>query len=336
MNELQAILIVIAFALAIATFYFAQRSAQTGAELRKARSLADQRQRETEEAEKKLSHRNDDLEQTRKQLQDTRNKLERLKKDLHAAKTQEKARTEAEAPAAASSAAGRVRITSQELEAEHRKRVERLERELQAATERAQRLEQQRKARAAEAEKAARALMEETEVPEQPKPASGDAAPEAQIETLTRRLDALQRAATQRERDLKKRLNKADSDARAAQKRAANNHALYLVIKGQLEVAEDRLALLRRKYEGAKSPAELARREAEATSEPADSAVVAPEAPRAAAVAANDPTGEHDPPPDGSTPARSMESEPSSGDTGAETRSDGDETPRPDPTSTER
>src|SRR6185503_11566425 len=38
-----------------------------------------------------------------------------------------------------------------------------------------------------------------------------------------------------------------------------NNQQLYQVIKGQLELAEDRLAQLRRKYEGAQSIDELRR-----------------------------------------------------------------------------
>ena len=44
----------------------------------------------------------------------------------------------------------------------------------------------------------------------------------------------------------------------SAQRRAANNHEAYQIIKGNLELAEDRIATLRRRYEGAKAPHTLA------------------------------------------------------------------------------
>lgn len=257
MNELQAILIVAAFALAVAAFYFAQRSAQLGGELRKSRELAHSHEQQVEESKRKLEHRNDDVDQLKRQLQDLRNKVERLKKELHEAKTQAQTKAKADDAPSPDSAAGRVRVSTQELEAEHRQRVQKLEAELKKARTEVDKLRAKEKARAAEAEKARKALLADQELEAAEAAPSGDLSPEAQVEALRERLEALQTAAATRERELKKRLNNADSDARAAQRRAANNHALYLVIKGQLDVAEDRLALLRRKYEGAKRPNEL-------------------------------------------------------------------------------
>jgi predicted nucleic acid-binding Zn-ribbon protein len=299
MNELQAILIVVAFALGVAAFYFAQRAAQTRAELRKSQELARSREQQVEAAEKKLENRNGDVDQLKRQLQDTRNKVDRLKKDIHAAKTQAQSKARADEAPSPDSAAKKVRVSSQELEAEHRRRVEKLEAELKRARDEAEALRKKEKARAAEAEKAKRALLAEEGLDHAHAAPSGDLSPEARIDAMRARLDALQTAAATRERELKKKLNRAESDARAAQKRASNNHALYLVIKGQLEVAEDRLALLRRKYEGAKRPNELTA----AAPLPEESKPNAPVAAPGAAVedvaalattepAANDSTGE--------------------------------------------
>ncbi|NJK88487.1 MAG: hypothetical protein HC923_03200, partial [Myxococcales bacterium] len=81
MNELQAILIFVALLLAVAVFFFARRSTEIAKELQAVRSVAESRQHDNEQLQKKLDHRATDLEEVRRQLQDVRNKLERAKKE---------------------------------------------------------------------------------------------------------------------------------------------------------------------------------------------------------------------------------------------------------------
>ena len=96
-------------------------------------------------------------------------------------------------------------------------------------------------------------------------------------------LEATERAAAERERTLRREVDKLGSELRAAEKRASANQQLYQVAKGQMIVIEDRLAALKRKHEGALSPEQLRKAAPEAPAAPA--APVA-DAPVAAAVEA--------------------------------------------------
>src|SRR5258706_14412320 len=69
----------------------------------------------------------------------------------------------------------------------------------------------------------------------------------------------MKRAAIEREKELRRELRRSQENAGTATKRANNTHQLYQVIKGQLELLEDRLAALHRKYEGAMTPDEIRR-----------------------------------------------------------------------------
>lgn len=267
MNDLTPILLLV-LAGAVAAVVFLWRKTSKLEELLGAEQKALEGKRdEIERARKEVRDRREELEQTRKQLQEAKAKVQR-KKELPAPQEKAPAKKAAEVEAAPTLAAF-VRVTDQEVEEAHRRAIERLEQELEGAKTELSRLKELDARREAEARRAAEALERERaraaggdappKAPEPPPPPAASAAEE--IEALKTQIEALKRASVERERELSRRLAKAEGDNAHVLRRAANNLQLYQVIKGQLELTEDKLAGLRRKYEGAKSIDELRREE---------------------------------------------------------------------------
>lgn len=247
MNNLSSILtVVVAIAIAGIAYLWRRASALEGQLRRERKGLAD-RSSEAERFAQQAKGKARELERTKKQLHETRAKMKRLQKESGAVGGK---RARASEPDPNPSEAGHavaavVRISNQELEARYAEKLASMEADLHAAHERVRTLESAASRREQEAEEARRALMRNT-------PASGTA--EQQLAALEKRLEAYRSEASAAERKLKKAVARAEAKERAATRRANNNHSLYLVIKGQLELAEDKVALFRRRYEGAKTP----------------------------------------------------------------------------------
>lgn len=235
---------------------------------------------DAENARKEARERREELERLRSELQDTKTKL---KKKSERSEGSEKVTVSnrpgrnSPQPEPPPSTVGYVRISNQELEAQHQSVVQRMEQEIAA-------LKQENAALAAREAERQRALerAKKTLDADQPKAAQVDTArrPEDQVEALKTQVEALSRASAERERGLKRELDRLHAELRASERRASANHQLYQVAKGQMAVIEDRMAALRRKHEGAISPDKLRK--------PAPIPEAAPAAAEAAPVAAED------------------------------------------------
>jgi chromosome segregation ATPase len=228
------------------------------AHLRADRESSEERRSELEKARKDSRERRDELEDLRKQLQDTKAKLKRQQKDPQEGTGKKRQRSQIpQVPDDEEvTAAAIVRVGDREIEEAHRKEVEklddeldRLESELKRANETIDKMKRAEERRKEDAELAAKALAGSTAAA-----VAEGATQEEKIAALTEQLETLKRAAAEEQKRLSSEVTKLEVKAKNAQKRASNNHSLYLVVKGQLELAEDKLALLRMKYEGAKKP----------------------------------------------------------------------------------
>ncbi|MEO1232738.1 MAG: hypothetical protein AAFZ18_27960, partial [Myxococcota bacterium] len=267
MNESQAILLGLFAAAAAAAIFFYRQVASKQAALSEAQQQRETAKGEVERVRSDNKSKRQELEKVREQLKTTKAKLEKARADREP-KTPKRRRgpepklaepeldLEPEA-----SAAQVVRVTDRELEAEHRKALQAVEERLRAAETEVERYRAEEARRAEETRRAAEALAAEeasTEAESAGDDAAPEVTPEARAEAMGRELEAVKKAASGARRDHKKELKKLELRLEAAHRRAANDHAAYQVIKGHLELAEDRLATLRRKYEGAKAPAEAA------------------------------------------------------------------------------
>ncbi len=282
MSQLQPILLVLLLgAVGYAVYLWRKISGLEGS-LRADRQASDERRADLEKARKESRERRDELEDLRKQLQDAKGKLKRQQRD-HEEGQGKKRRggTLAERADESESAAAIVRVGDREVEEAHRREVDRLEAEIQRANQELRRandtIEKMKRAeerKKEDAELAAKALAGEESAP------VAEGATEAEkISLLTEQLETLKRAASVEQKRLSSEVMKLDVKAKNALKRATNNHSLYLVVKGQLELAEDKLALLRMKYEGAKKPEEMKSSDlAEQVVETAEAAAAAVEA----------------------------------------------------------
>ncbi len=272
---MNAILYVLIAAFAGAAWYFYRQKQGATALLTAEAKALEEKRTELERAKKEARDRQEDLENTRRQLQETKSKL-KTKEPAPAggSKKQRAAAPEAESAAVVTSV---VHVSDRALEEAHAAVRAKLEAELAEAKAEIARFEEAEKRRKAEAEKAARTLeaqavsLEKAEAPEKvekprskppelPKDSEAPKAartPEEQASALEAQLEAFRLAAAERERGLKRELGKLEKQLASAQRRANGNHSNYLVIKGQLELAEDRLAQMRRRYEGAKRPETL-------------------------------------------------------------------------------
>ncbi|MEM6368036.1 MAG: hypothetical protein AAF851_06995 [Myxococcota bacterium] len=255
MSEFQPLVLVVALGAVIAAFFFWRKSQAMESDLTDARGAAEQADKAKKEALAETKRKAEELDKARNQARESKNKLERLKKERHEAKQQAAPKAQEDLPQDPGGASA-VRIADSALEASFREKRTAYEKRIDDLKKRVSDLQDKEQKRKAETERAAQRLMAQAGA-EEDELSSGPVSAEASVEALTQQLQALQRAATQRERELSRSLKKAESDARAASRRASGHQANYQVIKGQLEMVEDRLAEVRRKYEGAKRPSEL-------------------------------------------------------------------------------
>ncbi|MEO1336371.1 MAG: hypothetical protein AAFV29_12040, partial [Myxococcota bacterium] len=258
MSDLSPILLVLLLIAGAVAFVMFRRTTALEAELQTEKQNAKDKRDDAEKARTQSRERVKELEQLRKQLQDTKAKLKRVQKDQHTQKKAAKLSGQDEDVPAVNkgSAASTVRVTNDELQREHNKMVSSLRKELDSARSKIGRLEAAEAKRKAEAEAAAKAIQAgdamKTEAP-----AAAAETPEDQVAALQTQLEAFKRAAGQQEKKVRRDLKKAEARANAAHRRANSSHNLYLVIKAQLELTSDRLAMLKRKYEGAMPPEAL-------------------------------------------------------------------------------
>jgi hypothetical protein len=265
MSNVQAILLVAVAVLVAVAFFLWRRIAALEEAVRAERGTAEERRAEAEKARADGRAKAAEADELKKQLQDTKAKLKRQEKVSGEGGGSKKSRPAAPAAEPAhESAAAVVRVSNKEVEAEAERRLAGLRKELEAAQAKILKLE------AADAKHKAAVEKAKAELAAAPAPAT-DATPAApaqaavaaegdgadRVAGLEAQVSALRSAAKDRERNLERQLRKLEARERASTRRANNNHALYQLIKGQLELAEDKVALLRRKYEGAKKPAEL-------------------------------------------------------------------------------
>jgi hypothetical protein len=289
MHELTPVFI-ISFIVALVYAYYEFR--QVGAlrsELRRAEEAREEKRLEAENSRADLKEKREELERSKKDLQEARNKLKKQDKarEERSASKQEKPAT-AESPSPSSAASTVHIIENQELEESHRKIREGLEAELAVIKREVQALRAKEAERQAALEKAQAQLRVPAESAAPAAPVASRR-PEEELESLKMQLEALSRAAMDKELDLKKQFNRASTDLRSAERRAQSNHQLYQVAKGQLAVTEEKLAVLRRKYEGARAPEELKKPKAEEAPPEAPPATEAQTAPTAAPDAAASP-----------------------------------------------
>lgn len=267
MNESQLILLSL-FAVAAAAAIFLWRQLSTvQARADAAEAATDEAKSATQKVRSEYKAKREENEKLREQLKSTKAKLEKSRATAaQDARTPRKRRgpepklsePEPESLSITSgSAAQVVRVSSRELEETHRKAIVALEDKLSEARKRIAAFEEKERQRQKAAAEAAARLHAEAETPATPKTDTAASA-EARIETLERELEATRTAAKNNNRARAKDLKRLEQRLEAAQRRAANDHAAYQVIKGHLEIAEDRLATLRRRYEGAKSPEQVA------------------------------------------------------------------------------
>lgn len=295
MSQSQLILIILLALAAVAAFLTWKQAkkleaqlAERGAELQRAQEATDAAKKATETAKGKAQ-------QLREQLDTARGKLNKLNKNSGKS-SGKKQRASAPAPEpearqGTGSAAAVVRVSDQELESRYSEKIEALQASLRAAEDKLARMEA---AATSEANKPAPAPVAAAELP-----ATDSEAPEDKLAALSARLTEVEQAAKEREKKLRRDLKRAEAKASAAGKRASSSHGLYAVIKGQLEMTEDKLARLKQKYEGAKAPAALASMHDKATAadtapeapaEPASEAAPEPAEPAADAAAEDAPT----------------------------------------------
>lgn len=258
MNPIQVVLVVLLVAAIGAAVTFFRRMTALEETVRADSHTVEEKRKELSAAKIEAAEHKEQLEQLKKQLQETKNKLADKKKS-QAANNQSggsKKQKVADESSQELSAASVVHVTDQELESQHRAAKDKLEAQLAEAKAEVERLKRAEERRRADAEKAAQAIMKD-QAPAAAEVASAARTPEEQVAALKAQLEAFQLAANEREKSLRRDLKRAEGAASSAHRRANGNQALYQVIKGQLEIAEDRLALYRRKYEGAKKPEAL-------------------------------------------------------------------------------
>lgn len=261
MNESQLILLGLFAAAAAAAAFLWRQLTSVQAQVATARDEAESARAETAKVRNEAKTKRAELDKVRDQLDRTKTKLEKARstqepKTARRRRGPEPKLAEPEIEVDPSTSAAQVvRVSSRELEASHRKAIESLEARL---AETQGQLETFRKEADRQAEAQARAAAAfEAEIAEDDDGETQDT-PEARIEALERDLKAVRGAATDAAKTHKRDLKKLEARLDAAQRRAANDHAAYQVIKGHLELAEDRLATLRRRYEGAKAPQAVA------------------------------------------------------------------------------
>ena len=244
--------------LGVAAFMFFSQLRQTSAvqeKLRAAEEVREEKRKDAEAARSEAREKREELEKLREEVQELRSKLKKKQQnDQPQASASPKKTSTPPALADSGSGISAVRISNQELEDEHERKLEALRAELEAERSKREALEKLQAERDQALSRAKKALEQKAA---EPMPVTDGRRPEETIDALKTQIEAMERATEGRERAFKKDLDKYQVEARAAEKRASANHQLYQVAKGQLVGVEERLAALRRKYEGALAPEQL-------------------------------------------------------------------------------
>jgi DNA repair exonuclease SbcCD ATPase subunit len=247
-----SLLFVIASLLA---FFLWQRINKVEETLHSLKQSKEEKQAELENTRKTAKRRGEELESVRDDLQSTKSKLKKLQKKEQNKKVGDKNN---QADQENSSHVGAVvRVSNEEVESRHQKQLNELKAqiaELEGELEEHKAREEKTKAETA---KAAKALKLNAETNQD----------ELDPDALKTQIEALKRAAGERETELKRKLRRAKADARTHERRATTNHQLYQVAKGQLSLLEDRLARIKLKYEGATDPSKLIKEKPAETTE---------------------------------------------------------------------
>lgn len=254
MEQLTQVLAPAFAALLVFAVFQWRKLARTEAALRQAETERDDGAESLEKARKEGRAKGDELASLKRKLNETQGKLKKHKEALHNQKTK-KPSGPAEAPASAASV---VELSDQELVRRHNVAVAALEEKLAAKEKTIAELKAKEAARQAERDALAARLTGDHA--DQADTASDGA---SDLDRLKEELHALQTRLKEQDKAHAKKLKEADRKRSAAQRRANGHQALYNVIKGQLELAEAKLALYRRKYEGARTPEEVAALKAE-------------------------------------------------------------------------
>ena len=244
------LLLVVAAALVLIQW---RRVSALEAEIRATEEARDEKHLEAENARREAREKREEFEKIRDDLQDTKAKLKKVQKAAQESRTSEPAAAP-QSEGGLGSVASVVHVTDKALEDEHRKVTGALRAEIAELRNELERVQSEQ----AIAPPAA-TPPPVSEAPPAPAPVTsadnGDAA--MSVEALEAQMEASSRAATERENDLKRQLRKLRADLKSTERRSQSNHQLYQVAKGQLAVIEGRLASLKQKHEGAKTPAEV-------------------------------------------------------------------------------
>ena len=237
-----SLLFVIASLLA---FFLWQRINKVEEALRSLNESKEEKQTELENTRKTAKKRGEELEAVRDDLQNTKSKLKKLQKREQNKKVTDR---KSQADQENSSHVGAViRVSNEEVESRHQRQLDALKAQITELEGELDEYKTREEKTKAETAKAARALKLNADTNHD----------ELDAEALKTQIEALKRAAGERESELKRNLKRAKADVRTHERRASTNHQLYQVAKGQLSLLEDRLARLKLKYEGATDPSEL-------------------------------------------------------------------------------
>ena len=243
MDKLTLLVFLLFIASSALAFFLWQRIGKVEDSLKGLQASKEDKQSELETTRKDAKRRREETESLREDLQNTKAKLKKLQKkeqDHKSADQKQKASN-----SNASKVGAVVRVSN--VEARHQKQIEAL-REQMTELEKEIQEHKVREAKAkAATEKAAKSLKIHADQDDD----------ELDPDVLKTQIEALKRAAIERESELKRSLKRAKADARTHERRASTNHQLYQVAKGQLSLLEDRLARLKLKHEGATDPSKL-------------------------------------------------------------------------------
>jgi hypothetical protein len=237
-----SLLLVIASAMA---FFFRQRISKVEKNLQTLQESKKENQTELENSRKTAKRRGEELESVRGDLQTARSKLKKLQRKEQDKKGANK--NQQKDSENGSHVGAVIRVKNEELETRHEAQLDALQAQIAELNDEVRAHKAAEDKIKADTKKAARAL----------KLNAASDVDELDPEALKTQIEALKRAAFEREGDLKRDLKRAKGDARAHERRASTNHQLYQVAKGQLSILEDRLARIKLKYEGATDPSKL-------------------------------------------------------------------------------
>jgi hypothetical protein len=258
MNDFAPILLVLLVGVVGYAVVLWKKLAKAEQFLRAETQTLDEKRQEIEKVRKEVRERATELEHTKKLLTEAKNKQKRQDRPPPKEGAKKGRDNQEDVPSAIAAV---VHVSDQELAAQHRRVVEKLERDLEDARAELDAMKKREAERQAETARALKSLENAAAANEAKAEAVAETrkSSDEEVAALRTQIEALKRASVEREKDLRSELRRAQDSIGHERRRASNHQQLYQVIKGQLELTEDRLAALRRKYEGAKTPEELKR-----------------------------------------------------------------------------